>query len=62
MIIEHQLQLNQKLAKLNDDISIKEKEIEALKRERSSRNIKTIGENLEIWCDEQFKKCFTLWI
>lgn len=55
MIIEHQLQLNQKIAKLNDDISIKEKEIEALKRERSSRNIKTIGENLEIWCDEQFK-------
>lgn len=55
MVIEHQLQLNQKLAKLSDDISLKEKEIEALTRERSSRNIKTIGENLENWCAEQFK-------
>ena len=41
--------------KLSEELHTKDKEIEALKRERSTRNIKTIGENLETWCDEQYK-------
>ncbi len=54
-IAEHNLELSEAKNLLRDIITDKEKELEQIKREKSSRNVKTIGEELENWCNEQFK-------
>lgn len=38
-----------------DKINELEKTIDTLKRDRSSLNVKTIGESLEIWCDNEMQ-------
>lgn len=67
LLTQHALDLNQLEMKLNDEFNKKEetyraklneaeKQIEDLKRSRSSMNIKNIGENLENWCVNEFNQ------
>lgn len=67
LLTKHELDLKQLEAKLNDEFNKKEetyrdklneaeKQIEDLKRSRSSMNIKNIGENLENWCVNEFNQ------
>src|SRR5690554_6331178 len=54
-LTKHQLSISETKQKYEEQIFNQQKEIENLKRERSLRNIKQIGEDLENWCNEQFK-------
>ncbi|MDY0277725.1 MAG: DUF2130 domain-containing protein [Acholeplasma sp.] len=54
-IAEHKLELTETENLLKEAIADKTRELEQIKREKSSRNVKTIGEELENWCNEQFK-------
>ncbi len=53
--LEHEVSLNEKLKDLTQAVHVKDKELETLRREWGSRNVKNIGENLENWCYEQYK-------
>ncbi len=52
---DYEYQINQKVNELNrthlDEVNKLNSEIDDLKRQRSSLNVKRIGEDLEIWCN-----------
>jgi hypothetical protein len=44
------------VAEYKERVNLKDSEIARLQREKSTLNIKEIGENLENWCNDEFKK------
>lgn len=55
LILSNQIERAKELKALQDQLQEKQKDIDILTRERATRNIKNIGENLENWCHEQYK-------
>lgn len=43
----------------NQKVNVLETELSTIKRERASQTVAKIGQNLESWCDEQFKAATT---
>ncbi len=55
ILLSNQIERANELKALQDQLQEKQKDIDILTRERATRNIKNIGENLENWCHEQYK-------
>ncbi len=53
---EHSMSVLEKDNFYQKQIADKEKELEIVTREKALRNVKKIGENLENWCNEEYKK------